>query len=58
MATNMEEHLHLNHQNIKDEVSILVTQREKVLSDYDKLIKLLSKQGASKNAADFIFSAI
>ena len=46
-----------NKRNIKKELDILLSEREKILTDYDKLSNLLNKKGASKNAAQFILSS-
>jgi len=46
----------LSKENLKVELGLLSNERERILDDYNKLSKLLNKQGASKNAAQFIFS--
>ena len=46
-----------NEVNIKEELNILLNERERILIDYNKLIDLLNKKGASKNAAHFILSS-
>ena len=46
-----------NKINIKEELDILLNERERILTDYDKLSNLLNKKGASKNAAKFILSS-
>ena len=46
-----------NKINIKEELDILLSEREKILTDYNKLSELLNKKGASKNAAQFIISS-
>ena len=46
-----------NKANIKEELDILLNERRKILTDYDKLSNLLNKKGASKNAAQFILSS-
>jgi lipid-A-disaccharide synthase len=46
-----------NKINIKDELDILLNERDRILSDYDKLSNLLNKKGASKNAAQVIISS-
>ena len=46
-----------NKINIQDELDILLSERDKILTDYDKLSNLLNKKGASKNAAKFILSS-
>ncbi len=48
----------LNKENLKLELNILLSEREKILTDYNKLSDLLNKKGASKNAAEFILSSI
>ena len=48
----------LNKENLKLELNILLNEREKILTDYNKLSDLLNKKGASKNAAEFILSSI
>jgi lipid-A-disaccharide synthase len=47
-----------NKINIKEELDILLNERDRILTDYDKLSNLLNKKGASKNAAQFILSTI
>ena len=47
----------LNEQNIKKELDILLLDRNDILIDYKKVSALLTKQGASKNAAEFILSS-
>ncbi|MDC0249301.1 lipid-A-disaccharide synthase [Flavobacteriales bacterium] len=47
-----------NKINIKEELDILLGERDKILTDYDKLSDLLNKKGASKNAAEFIIESI
>jgi lipid-A-disaccharide synthase len=47
-----------NKINIKKELDILLSEREKILTDYDNLSDLLNKKGASKNAAQFILSTV
>ena len=46
-----------NKINIKEELDILLNERERLLTDYDKLSDLLNKKGASKNAAQVIISS-
>jgi len=48
----------LNKNSIKEELDILLNDNKEILTDYDKLIKLLNKKGASKNAAQFILKSI
>ena len=47
-----------NKINIKKELDVLLNERERLLTDYDKLSDLLNKKGASKNAAEFIIESI
>jgi len=47
----------LNANRIKIELDILLNDNKQVLNDYSAIIKLLSKKGASKNAAQFIISS-
>jgi len=44
----------LNKNSLKIECDILLSDNEEILTNYDKLINLLNKKGASKNAANFI----
>jgi lipid A disaccharide synthetase len=46
----------LNENRLKVELDNLLNDNEEILTDYDKLIDLLNKKGASKNAAQFIIS--
>jgi lipid A disaccharide synthetase len=48
----------LNANRLKMELDILLNDNEKILINYDKLIDLLNKKGASKNAAKFITDSI
>jgi len=48
----------LNKNSIKEELDILLNDNKEILTDYDKLIELLNKKGASKNAAQFILKSI
>ena len=48
----------LNENRLKIELDILLNYNEKILTNYDKLIDLLNKKGASKNAAEFILKSI
>ena len=48
----------LNANRLKIELDILLNDNEKILTNYDKLINLLNKKGASKNAAKFILKSI
>ena len=48
----------LNKNRIKVELDILLNDNKEILTDYDKLIELLNKKGASKNAAQFIIKSI
>ena len=47
----------LNVNRIKIELDLLLNDNEKIFASYDKLIRLLNKKGASKNAAQFIISS-
>lgn len=44
-------------ENIKTELTNLMLKRDQFLADYEKIINLLNKKEASKNAASFIFSS-
>ena len=46
-----------NKRNIKEELDVLLNEKDRILADYDKLSYLLNKKGASKNAAQFILSS-
>ena len=48
----------LNKNRIKIELDTLLNDNKEILTDYDKLIELLNKKGASKNAARFIIDSI
>ena len=48
----------LNKSRIKMELDILLNDNKEILTNYDKLIDLLNKKGASKNAAQFIIKSI
>jgi lipid A disaccharide synthetase len=48
----------LNKNRIKMELDILLNDNKEILTNYDKLIDLLNKKGASKNAAQFIIKSI
>ena len=48
----------LNKKNLKKELDALINKRDRVLSDYSKISEILSKEAASKNAAEFICSSI
>ena len=48
----------LNKNRIKMELDILLNDNKEILTDYDKLIELLNKKGASNNAAQFILKSI
>ena len=48
----------LNKNKLKEELNILLSKSEQILSDYAKLSYLLNKKGASKNAAQFIVKSI
>ena len=47
----------MNTNRLKIELDILLNDNKQVLNDYSAIIKLLSKKGASKNAAQFIISS-
>ena len=48
----------LNKNKLKQELNILLNDNKKIANDYAKLIDLLNKKGASKNAAEFIVKSI
>ena len=48
----------LNKNRLKKELNALLNDNGEVLTNYDQLIDLLNKQGASKNAAQFIAATI
>jgi len=48
----------LNKSRIKMELDILLNDNKEISANYDKLIDLLNKKGASKNAAQFIIKSI
>ena len=48
----------LNKENLIFELNTIIKEKESIIKDYDKLINLLDKKGASKNAAQFISRAI
>ena len=48
----------LNKQNLNMELNIVLNTKEDIIIDYNKIIDLLNKEGASRNAAKFIVSAI
>lgn len=50
--------LDLNKQNLNRELELILSKQNKILADYDNLIELLNKKGASKNVAKSILSAI
>ena len=41
---------------LRMELDILLNDNEGILTNYEKIIDLLNKKGASKNAAQFIIS--
>ena len=47
----------LNANRLKIELDIILNDNEKILANYDKLIDLLNKKGASNNAAQYIISS-
>ena len=46
----------LNKNRLRMELDILLNDNEGILTNYEKIIDLLNKKGASKNAAQFIIS--
>ena len=48
----------LSKTNLKKELTNIINKNESIIKDYDKLINLLDKKGASKNAAQFIEKTI
>ena len=48
----------LNKENLIFELNNIIEEKESIIKDYDKLINLLDKKGASKNAAQFIAKTI
>ena len=48
----------LNRKNLKINLDNILTNKKKIVDDYDKLIVLLNKKGASKNAAEYILKLI
>ena len=48
----------LNENSLKMELDILLNNNKKILTNYDKIIDLLDRKGASKNAAKFILKSI
>jgi lipid-A-disaccharide synthase len=48
----------LNKQNLNMELNIVFNKKEDIILDYNKIIDSLDKEGASRNAAKFIVSAI
>ena len=48
----------LSKTNLKKELTNIINKNESIIKDYDKLINLLDKKGASKNAAQFIAKTI
>ena len=48
----------LNKENLKYELNNLMHKKESIINDYDRLIELLDKEGASKKTAKFIIEAI
>ena len=47
-----------NMENIKNKLQTVLNRKSDMLIDYDRLVKLLDKEGASKNAAQFIMQSI
>ena len=48
----------LNKENLIFELNTIIKEKESIIKDYDKLINILDKKGASKNAAQFISQTI
>ena len=48
----------LNSRMLKKELDLILNNNNKIISNYDKLIDLLDKKGASRNAAEFILESI
>ena len=48
----------LNRQNLIFELNNIIKEKESIIKDYDRLINLLDKKGASKKAAQFIIDTI
>ena len=48
----------LNKENLIFELNNIIEEKESIIKDYDKIINLLDKKGASKNAAQFIAKTI
>ena len=48
----------LNSKRIKEDLDKIIENNNSILTDYNKLIKLLNKEGASKNVAKIILSSI
>ncbi|MAW21004.1 MAG: lipid-A-disaccharide synthase [Flavobacteriales bacterium] len=46
--------LELTKENLRLEIDSMIKNQEDIISDYNKIINLLDKKGASKNAAKFI----
>jgi lipid-A-disaccharide synthase len=45
-------------ENLIQELSSIINKSEAILNDYNRLINMLDKKGASKNAAQFIISSV
>jgi lipid-A-disaccharide synthase len=48
----------LTAKNLKVELTNLINNKESIINDYEKLVKLLGNRGASKKAAQFIIETI
>ncbi len=48
----------LNKENLKLGINSIINKNESIIKDYDRLINLLDKKGASKNVAQFIIETI
>lgn len=48
----------LNKHDLKMELNIVLNKKEDIIVDYNRIISSLNKEGASRNAAKFIVSAI
>jgi lipid-A-disaccharide synthase len=48
----------LNRENLIFELNTIIKEKESIIKDYDRLINLLDKKGASKKAAQFIIDTI
>ena len=48
----------LNSKRLKTELDFILNNNKKIITNYNKLIDLLDKKGASKNAAELILKSI